>query len=277
MTRANDAASTVFGRVYHAAISGPRASKRWMYAVGVLFAVVGVLETIQTVATFFGHDTLRWYAQDFPAFYTAAHLIATGSGDLIYDTTAMAAAELKIAGTPVGGSGVLAYFNPPFFALALAPLTMFSMDRAFQVWTLFGVCLLVVECALLWQVAQRLSLSWRVGLIAGFATLFPVAYGLQHGQFSLIVVVSWTVGFLLLYQRRDLLAGIALAPLLIKPELALPIAAYLALRRRWGALAALAVMTLLAAGVSVAAIGISASIDYPAVPAGEHIVGGSRR
>jgi hypothetical protein len=233
------------------------------YAGVAALALLGVAEWVQTGATFFGDDRLRWYAQDFPAFYTAAYLVAAGSGHLIYDTTAMAAAELAIAGGPVGGSGVLAYFNPPFFALLLAPLTGLPLDRAYQAWTLFSLALLAIDVAMLWAITAPMPRAWRLALVAGFVTLFPVAYGLQHGQFSLILVTSWTAAFLLLRRRRDALAGAVLSPLLIKPELLIPVTLYLAWKRRWGAIAALAPITALAVAASFATVGVTAALGYP--------------
>ena len=62
---------------------------------------------------------------------------------------------------------------------------------------------------------------------------------LQLGQFSMILLVSWLSSYVLLRDGRDRAAGVALAPLLIKPELLLPVAALLLWKRRSGAFATL--------------------------------------
>jgi hypothetical protein len=69
------------------------------------FVAAGAAWWLQTALAFFGNDSLRWYHQDFPALYTAGRMVADGSGDLLYDTAALASAELAAAGHPVGGSG----------------------------------------------------------------------------------------------------------------------------------------------------------------------------
>ena len=42
--------------------------------------LVGGAELVQTAAAFVGSEQLLWYHQDFPAFYTAAHLVTHGGG-----------------------------------------------------------------------------------------------------------------------------------------------------------------------------------------------------
>ena len=226
--------------------------------------VAGLAELAQAGAAFFGSEELLWYHQDFPAFYTAAHLVTHGGGDLIYDTAAMAAAEAELARQPVGGTGVLAYFNPPFFALAIAPLSRLSMDRAFQVWTLLSLLLLAANAWMLWRIGATLTRSSRWLLVSAFLTLFPVSYGLQQGQFSLILATSWSSALLLLRNGYERGTGVALAPLLIKPELLLPVAAYMLWKRRWRVFSTLLPLTLAAVVMSIAVVGLPAALGYPA-------------
>ena len=237
-----------------------RAQWAWMFGV---FAIAGGVEAVQTLFAFFGDESLLWFHQDFPALYAAAQMVAGGSGRLLYDTAALADAEIAAAGQPVGGTGVLAYFNPPFFAALLAPLSWLPLDRAYQAWTLFGATLLAIDAWLLWRIAAPLPRRWRIALVAGFATLYPVAYGLQLGQFSLVLVTSWAAAYLLLRARREAWAGVALAPLLIKPELIVPVAAYLLWKRRWRVFSTLAPLTLAAVVAAIAIVGPDAALAYP--------------
>jgi cytochrome c oxidase subunit IV len=246
-------------------VPGARLSPALMRRLAFMaLCVVGIAEVAQTGAAFFGNEDLLWYHQDFPAFYTAAHLVTHGGGHLIYDTAAMAAAESEIAGHPVGGTGVLAYFNPPFFALAMAPLAWMSMDRAFQVWTIVSLALLAANAWMLWRIGATLSQPSRWLLVAGFLTLVPVSYGLQQGQFSLILATSWGATLLLLRNGHERWSGVALAPLLIKPELLLPVAAYLLWKRRWRVFSTLLPLTLAAVVISIVVVGPSSALAYPA-------------
>ena len=247
-------------RAARRAFSGPAI---WAW-IAALLIVAGALEWTQTAFAFFGHDELMWYHQDFPALYAAGRLVATGSGHALYDTAALARAEVAAAGHPVGGSGVLAYFNPPFFAALLAPLSSLSLDRAYQAWSLFNLCLLALDAWLLWRIAGSLPRVRRAVLVLGFVTLYPVAYGLQIGQFSLILVASWSAAYLLLRADRPSWAGVALAPMLIKPEMLLPVVAYLAWKRRWAVFRTLLPLAAVAVAASVWLIGVRGAIDYPA-------------
>jgi hypothetical protein len=237
--------------------------RRWMVAVCIAFTVAGCYEWLATGFAFFGTERLLWFHQDFPALYTAAHMVAHGSGRLLYDVAAVGAEELRLAGHPVGGTGTLAYFNPPFFAALLAPLSMLGMESAFRAWTLLGLALLAVDVWLLWRTAPRLSRRERALLTLAFLTLYPVSYGLQLGQFSLVLVTSWAGAYLLLRSERDALAGLALTPLLIKPELLLPVALYLGWKRRWRVFATLLPAAIAAVAVSVAVTGVPAALRYP--------------
>lgn len=237
-----------------------RARWRWLFA---LFAAVAVIEIVQTATAFFGNESLLWFHQDFPALYAAGKMVAGGSGSLLYDTAALGDAEIAAAGHPVGGTGVLAYFNPPFFAAMLSPLSVLPLDRAYQAWTLFGLALLILDGFLLWRIAAPLPTRWRIAVLAGAATLYPVSYGLQLGQFSLLLVTSWAAAYLLLRARRDAWTGVVLAPLLIKPELLVPVAAFLLWKRRWRVFATLGPLAAAAVIASVSIVGRSAALAYP--------------
>ncbi|HYM15172.1 MAG TPA: glycosyltransferase family 87 protein [Dehalococcoidia bacterium] len=203
------------------------------------------------------------YHQDFPALYAAAQMIATGSGHDIYNMSAVAAAELQAAGHPVGGSGALGYFNPPFFALLLVPMSSLPMARAFELWIGLNIALLAVDLWMLWRLTARLPTLLRSALALAFVTLYPVTYGLLIGQFSMILVTSWMAAFLLIRSRHERWAGLALAPLLIKPELLVPVVLILAFKRRWRVFTTLAPAAIALVAVSVAVVGPHAALAYP--------------
>ncbi len=200
---------------------------------------------------------------DFVVFYSAANLVAAGRAYELYHLGALT--PIQHAAQPGIPPGVLplAYFNPPFFALLLAPLSYLSFGHAFQVWSGSKLLLLAVDCWMIWRIAAPVARPYRVAAVAGFLTLQPVAFTIQLGQFSLILVTSWLGAYLLFRAGRDKAAGLALAPLLIKPELLFPVVLLLAWKRRTAALAALAGMTAAAVVVSLAMIGLHGLVDYP--------------
>jgi hypothetical protein len=237
-------------------------SPRWFWAVLALL-FVGILWSSPFGAPIFSGSLWTQYHQDFPAPYTAAHLVAIGSGHQLYDLPTIARDEAQFVGHPVGDSGALAYFNPPFFALLLAPLSLLSIDRAFQVWTGLNIALVVVDVWMLWRASSPLSRVTRIVLTVGFLTLYPLIYGLLIGQFSMILVTSWMGAFLLLRGGHERWAGVALAALLIKPELLVPVALFLALKRRRRVFMTLAPITLAAIAISIAVVGPVSALAYP--------------
>jgi len=124
--------------------------------------------------------------------------------------------------------------------------------------------LLVANAALLWRLAKPLANPWRVAILAGYLTLYPLLFGLRLGQFSLILQLSIALGFICLRDGRDRLAGVSLALLLIKPELLIPVAVYLAVKRKRRAFETLAPITVAAVAISIVMVGMDTALGYPA-------------
>lgn len=229
----------------------------------VLLAAGGAVFWVQLGAEFLGRHASFWASEDFTVFYVAGRLVAEGAGSFLYHPAVVGAVERAVAGGPVGGSGSLAYFNPPFFALLFLPLTELPLKQAFQAWTLFNIALVAITTWQLWQLAAPLDRRWRVILTVGFLSFYPVAYGLRLGQFSLLLTAGSAGAYLFLRQRRERLAGFALALLLIKPELLLPPVAFFAWKRRWRVLQGLLPMMGIAIIISVRIVGWQEAVRYP--------------
>ncbi len=238
----------------------------WTCALGLTVAFVagGAGPWAEAIADFFGKRHPFWVREDFTAFYAAGKLVDGGLASRMYDLPTIAWIEHQAAGGPVGGTGMLPYFNPPFFALPFAPLAHLSLQQAYQVWGVVCMLLLVANALLIWRLARPVATPWRVAIVTGYLTLYPLLFGLRLGQFSLILQLSIALGFICLREGRDRLAGASLALLLVKPELLIPIAAYLAVKRNRRAFETLAPITVVALAVSIAMVGLDTALDYPA-------------
>lgn len=203
------------------------------------------------------------YRKDFIAFYSASGMIASGSGSAIYHVQAISRYETQVAGHPVGDHGYMAYLNPPVFAAALVPLTFMSLERAYQVWTLFNAALLGIDVWMLWRLGAELQARTRLLLVLAFLSFLPVVDGLLLGQFSLILVTAWAGAYLLLCAGHPVRAGACLAALLVKPEMLIPVLLVLAVKRRWRVFAGFIPVAVLAAIISLASVGLSAALRYP--------------
>jgi hypothetical protein len=112
------------------------------------------------------------------------------------------------------------FVSPPWFALALVPLTAIPLPAARALWLGLNLALLVAAIAL---AARLVGLDWparRVALVAAIAALVPaVEFGLHLGQNSLLVWVLVLAALQLAADRRFAASGALLALALLKPQL----------------------------------------------------------
>ena len=100
----------------------------------------------------------RTEVPDWVAFYSAGRLVLEGNADQIYHLDSIAAKEREVTGSPFEDKLTLPYFNPPFFAVLLAPLTKLPLAGFATV--LFTVNLaLLIGCGI---ALQRLSQQCRL-------------------------------------------------------------------------------------------------------------------
>ena len=263
-TNSTEGAETAGNRARAFARLATRREAIAAFGICLVFLAAGAGPWREVAHDFFGRTHPFWVREDFTAFYAAGHVVGSGMASHLYDTETIRAAEHLAAGRQVGGSGLLMYFNPPFFALVYWPLTHLSLQQAYQLWTVFSIGLLALNSWLLLRLTPGLSRRWQVVLVLGYLTLYPVTFGLRLGQFSLLLQASWAAGALLLEQRRDRWAGLAFAPLLIKPELLIPVGIFILAKRRWQTLATLVPIALAAVAGSVAMVGVPTALQYPA-------------
>ncbi|HLB23030.1 MAG TPA: glycosyltransferase family 87 protein [Dehalococcoidia bacterium] len=211
------------------------------------------------IAVFLGRRTFWWDAEDFTVFYAAGTLASRGDFDHLYAADVHAQIQLPLL---VGHHEPLGFYNPPVFSLLFLPFSWLPFDLAFQAWTGLNLALVAVVCVLLWHITGRIDRAYRLAIILGFLTLYPLTFGLRLGQFSLLLTASWAAAFLFLRSGRDRAAGLALTPLFIKPELLIPITIFLAWKKRWAALRVLFPAAVLAAAMSVALVGPRGAWDY---------------
>ena len=232
-------------------------------SAGAALALLSIVKSWwpQPIQAFGGRQ--QWHdGTDFAAFYAAAKAIAQGEGDRIYDVDYIGPIERQAA-PQFPPDRVLPYLNPPFFALTLTPLSSLPFQDTYRVWTVLNLTVLAAICLLAWQMLSARPRRERWLTLAGIVSLLPVTTVLQEGQFSLILVLSWLATLFSLRQGKDWAAGLALTPMLLKPELVLPVIAILVWKRQWSVLTTFLPATGLLVLVSVVVIGVPAAIDYP--------------
>lgn len=201
--------------------------------------------------------------EDYAAFLAAGRLVLEGHGHAIYELDAIGPTQEEMFGRPVGSSGVLAFFNPPFVALAFAPLAALSVEAAAALLAASNLVLAAAILVLIVRLVRPQGRTSEAFLVLGILTFFPLTWTVIHGQFSLLLLLGW-LGFVLAQVRGDeRKSGVWLTVLLIKPQLVVLPAILLAARRQWTALKWFAGVALALAGVSVLVSGPGVIVEYP--------------
>ncbi|HET7737313.1 MAG TPA: glycosyltransferase family 87 protein, partial [Tepidiformaceae bacterium] len=242
--------------------SGGSRARGFLKALGIIVtAGWAAASWWQPIAVFLGRRSDRWDLADFATLYAAGKLVLEGNGGRIYHPEYLVRTQVSVSNA-IAGDG-LAYLNPPFFAWMLSPLARMSSDSAFQAWTVLNLAALAACAAVVWRMSSSEARTTRILLTGGVVCAYPVTFALRLGQFSLVLLLCWTMAYVFLSGARDRWAGVALAGLLIKPELLIPVTILLTWKRRWGALATLLPLTGVLAVFSVWVVGIEEALRLP--------------
>ena len=203
------------------------ASRRW----GNLGAAAGAAAAV----LFAAFDLYQWalayaadrFHNDFTFYYAAARIgVAHGWGS-IYDL-GLQQAELDAMGSGIKIAELARYISPPPVAWAALPLTPLPYEVAYWTWSLLLVAALVV----VWRLAAPGSGPARLIFLAAALGWLPVIYALQLGQPQFFVALGVAGSYALLRAGRPFLAGLALCPLALKPQLAFLVPIVLLAARR---------------------------------------------
>jgi hypothetical protein len=205
------------------------------------------------LALLLGSGTRTWTGRlggDFPAFYAAGRILAHGEAARLYDWQAQARAQTDLF-PGKNGSEFLAFAYPPYVALLYVPLAALPYRVAYVLHTLAMVAALFAAAWLLAGVSPRVRRYAFEGfcMSVAFVPMFIALYG---GQLTPLLVLALSAALLASARGHDLIAGICLGALWIKPQYAAPLIALFALARpRTAKPALIAAILAYAAGVWV--------------------------
>ncbi|MFT4119463.1 glycosyltransferase family 87 protein [Bradyrhizobium sp.] len=189
--------------------------------------VLTVLTVIVVFKTFWFARWGAWQGRelaDFDAFHIVAQRIWLGDLDQVYHFDALLKMQMEASG---GMTGFMPWTYPPQFGLLLAPLAFLPVGIGYL---LFTAATLALYLATLRRIAGN---NFAQVLVVLFPAL-AITIGCGQNGFltgALIGVVC------LNSDRRQILAGLALGAMVIKPHLAIAAGVYLLAARRWTALA----------------------------------------
>lgn len=164
---------------------------------------------------------------DFIQFYGVGRIIREGRASQIYNYDSQASVQREFTTNTVP----MIFNHPPFEALLFAPLAGLSFLAAFAVWSYLNLAMLGLVFFLLKDYGRTFSLAERLILLG--CAMIPAIASLMQGQDSFLILLAYVLAFLSLKSERDFQGGFALAIGLIKPQLVIPFAIVLLLKRNY--------------------------------------------
>jgi len=178
---------------------------------------------------------------DFHTYEAAARVGLQQGWSHIYDQSLVAAEQANL----VPGQTVQPFLSPPPLAWLAAMLAPLQYWPSYYVWAAFT--LIAFGLALMWASTDRRLVRW----VAAGAALTPwwLLHAVHLGQVVPLVAAGVVVAWRLARDRRDIVAGVALSVVFLKPNTAILVPFALLVAGRFRTFAAWAV-----AGIAVAAI-----------------------
>jgi hypothetical protein len=163
---------------------------------------------------------------DFPIFYSNAHMVREGKASGLYDFDAENAFTRRVTGVPRPPNNHL-----PYELLLFVPLTYVQFRAAYVVWAILSLAMLG---GVAWTMRNLYPDRWNfsLALLTIFA-FYPEWYCLLQGQDSILLLSLFALSFCFRRRGRDDVAGFVLALGLFRPQLVLPFVFIMLLAGKW--------------------------------------------
>jgi Glycosyltransferase family 87 len=186
---------------------------------------------------------------DFHTYVAAGQVGVEQGWPHIYDQVMVAVEQVELSPNQI----VQPFLSPPTVAFVTAPLGFLPYDLAYVIWAV--TLLAAFAVALAWAGISKGLSKWIA--VAGALSPWWVMHSVNVGQVVPIEAAGCVVAWRLMRDRREILAGLALATILFKPNNAVlvPFALLFATRFRlfasWaGAVLAVMIIVMLTVGTS---------------------------
>ena len=190
------------------------------------------------------HDPI---SVDFHTYLAAAQVGLQQGWSHIYDQGLVTIQQDRLA----PGERLQPFISPPTVAFVVAPLAQLPFQTAYVIWAVLTFAAFAVAMALS-GISRGLS---RWVAVVGALAPWWIMHAVNVGQVVPLVAAGMVVGWRLLRDRRDVLAGVAFASLLLNPNTAMLVPIALLFAARYRALAAWAATATAVTAVIAAVLG----------------------
>ena len=220
---------------------------RWVIGAAALCAVYLVVRSIADLHTAFGGGS----AVDYLAIASAGRVVHAGSS-CVYCAGALGAAQAQLLGyTPAAGATFpVPFVNPALMAWLIQPLATLPLQTGTDVFVAINLVAMALSAAILTRRASpRLGGPLAASLVVIAVFSLEAGTGILLGQSDGLMLLAATLAVQALDRRHPVIAGLLLAPLLLKPQLVWLVPPVLVIAGQWRMLGALI------AGAAVVLIG----------------------
>lgn len=194
-----------------AVIAYIRSRGRLFSAAGLLAGVILIGWDLWVAATtFFPQYAVR---NDLRLAYGAALVGLRNGYPRLYDLAAQKTAIESLG----AGFNPQPFISPPPLVWLVTPLLAIPFQAALVLWT----ALLLAALVWTWYVLAPPGRLVKAAHLALWLGLFPVAFGVMVGQPGALVAAAVATAWWLMKRDREVLAGLALSLVVLKPQLAL--------------------------------------------------------
>jgi Glycosyltransferase family 87 len=195
---------------------------------------------------------IHYYNYDFLCYYIGGTLVREGNAANLYNPAVQMEVQKRVAPNT---REPRPYVRPPWFALAMAPLTRLSLVWAYGVW--IGVLLATLFAMWVWA-----TLRFGESALLLAVLFLPANLGICFGQDSAAMLAVLCVSYMLIVRGREFGSGLALGLGLMKFHLLLLFPIWMLIERRWRMLAGFAITGAVFLTASLWAIGPSGLMAY---------------
>lgn len=180
------------------------------------------------------HTPANVEGADFISLYSAGRIAASGQYSLLYDLPTQMEVQGLLLGRSIQSGQFLSFYHPPLLVPILRIICTENYLSSYLRWLGVLVCILVAVAILINQLlkAIRWKNSERVIFITACMLFYPTFISVLKGQDTALLLLGGMLWMYGLFMEKDPLAGLGLAMLVIRPQIALVLAIPFLFKRR---------------------------------------------